>query len=201
MYLSIDVGIKNLAYCMYDDTIVDWKVIELCDKTVNANKLNMVDLSKRLFEALETLPPRYDLILIENQIGQNAIRMKALQGMITLYFVSKGNTAIQYWNATHKLKMFVQEKTTYAQRKKMGVVVTRQILEEKYKNQLDYFGKHKKKDDLSDCFLQLLDYMKKENKLESSISQFLETIHIQVPEKELEEKEKKEKKEKKIEKV
>jgi protein-tyrosine phosphatase len=87
--------------------------------------------------------------------------------------------------------MFVQEKTTYAQRKKMGIVVTRQILEEKYKNQLDYFGKHKKKDDLSDCFLQLLDYMKKENKLESSISEFLETIHIQVPEKK--EKEKKEK--------
>jgi protein-tyrosine phosphatase len=86
--------------------------------------------------------------------------------------------------------MFIQEKTTYAQRKKMGVVVTRQILQEKYKNQLDYFGKHKKKDDLSDCFLQLLDYMKKENKLESSISEFLETIHIEVPEKVKKEKDK-----------
>ena len=180
MYLSIDVGIKNLAYCMYEDTIVDWKVIELCDKTVNANKLNMVDLSKRLFDALEKLPPRYDLILIENQIGQNAIRMKAIQGMITLYFVSKGNTAIQYWNATQKLKMFVHEKTTYAQRKKIGITITRQIIEEKYKGQIDYFGKHKKKDDLSDCFLQLLDYMKKENKLEKSVSEFLETIHINV---------------------
>jgi hypothetical protein len=179
MYLSIDVGIKNLAYCMYEETIVDWKVIELCDKTVNANKLNMVDLSKRLFDALETLPPRYDLILIENQIGQNAIRMKALQGMITLYFVSKGNTARHYWNATNKLKMFVKEKTTYAQRKKLGIVITRQIIEEKYKTQLDYFVKHKKKDDLSDCFLQLLDYMKKENKLDPSISQFLETIHVE----------------------
>jgi protein-tyrosine phosphatase len=110
--------------------------------------------------------------------------MKALQGMITLYFVSKGNTNIQYWNATHKLKMFVQEKTTYAQRKKIGIVITRQIIEEKYKSQLDYFSKHKKKDDLSDCFLQLIDYMKKENKLESSISQFLETIHIETKNKE-----------------
>ena len=104
--------------------------------------------------------------------------MKALQGMITLYFVSKGNASIQYWNATQKLKMFVQEKTTYAQRKKLGIVITRQIVEEKYKDQLDYFTKHKKKDDLSDCFLQLLDYMKKENKLETSVSEFLETIQV-----------------------
>jgi hypothetical protein len=74
--------------------------------------------------------------------------------------------------------MFLKEKTTYAQRKKLGIVITRQILEEKYTSQVEYFGKHKKKDDLSDCFLQLLDYMKKENKLESSVSQFLETIQV-----------------------
>ena len=105
MYLSIDVGIKNLAYIVYDgEKVVDWKVVEICDPKMNANHLNMVDLGKGLFTALETIIDKIDLILIENQIGQNAIRMKSLQGMITMYFITKGKYNIQYWNAGNKLK-------------------------------------------------------------------------------------------------
>jgi hypothetical protein len=37
MFISIDVGIKNLAYIIYDGiNIIEWNVIELCDKKVNA---------------------------------------------------------------------------------------------------------------------------------------------------------------------
>jgi len=108
MYLSIDVGIKNLAYIVYDgEKVVDWKVVEICDPKMNANHLTMVDLGKGLFAALETID-KIDLILIENQIGQNAIRMKSLQGMITMYFISKGKTNIHYWNAGNKLKRFLK---------------------------------------------------------------------------------------------
>lgn len=117
MYISIDVGIKNLAYIVYDgEKVVDWKVVEICDPKMNANNMNMVDLGKGLFTALETITDKIDFILIENQIGQNAIRMKSLQGMITLYFISKGKYNILYWNAGNKLKRFLKKKTSYTEK-------------------------------------------------------------------------------------
>lgn len=179
MYLSIDVGIKNLAYIVYDGAkIVDWKVVEICDPKMNANHLNMVDLGKGLFKALEEITDKIDLILIENQIGQNAIRMKSLQGMITLYFISKGKYDIQYWNAGNKLKRFLKgkPKTTYTERKKIGVKLTKLLLEEHFTEQIEFFKTHKKKDDLADCFLQLFDYLGKNEKVKDDF--FMKTINL-----------------------
>jgi hypothetical protein len=180
MYLSIDVGIKNLAYLLYDTDIVEWKVIELCDKTQNASKLNMIDVGKKLFEALETIKHPIDEIIIENQIGQNAIRMKMLQGMITLYFISKGMTKIHYWNAGNKLKRFIKTKTSYSQRKKFSVQITRDILVQAYPTQQQYFETHKKKDDLADCLLQLLDFLMKQEKLPESINLICNAINLKL---------------------
>jgi hypothetical protein len=180
MYLSIDVGIKNLAYVVFDKGIVEWKVIELCEKSENASTMNMIDLGKRLYDALETIHHPIDMVLIENQIGQNAIRMKMLQGMITLYYISKGKQDIQYWNAGNKLKRFLKGKTTYAQRKKYSVQITRELVAKAFPSQQSYFETHKKKDDLADCLLQLLDFMKKKEILEESIDLICNAINLKL---------------------
>ena len=180
MYLSIDVGIKNLAYLVYDKEIIEWKVIELCDKSQNASKLNMIEVGKKLFEALETIQYPIKDIIIENQIGQNAIRMKMLQGMITLYYISKGLTQIHYWNAGNKLKQFIKTKTTYSQRKKASVQITREIITNAYPSQQSYFETHKKKDDLADCLLQLLDFLRKQEKLPESINLICNAINLKL---------------------
>jgi len=178
MHLSIDVGIKNLAYIVYDQTIVEWKVAELCEKGQNASKLNMIDVGKQLFKVLETIHYPIEHIIIENQIGQNAIRMKMLQGMITLYFISKGMTQIHYWNAGNKLKRFIHSKTTYSQRKKYGIQITRDILRQSFPEHQTYFETHKKKDDLADCFLQLLDFLYKQKQLPESIELICNAINL-----------------------
>jgi hypothetical protein len=178
MLISIDVGIKNLAYVIYDKDILEWKVIELCDKTQNASKLNMIEVGKKLYEALETIHYSFTEIIIENQIGQNAIRMKMLQGMITFYFISKGMTNIHYWNAGNKLKRFIKTKTTYSQRKKYSVQITREIVTQCFPLHVTYFETHKKKDDLADCFLQLLDFLGKQNKLPESIDLICNAINL-----------------------
>jgi len=180
MYLSIDVGIKNLAFILYDTDIVEWKVIELCDKSQNASKLNMIEVGKKLFVALESIPKPVDHIIIENQIGQNAIRMKMLQGMITFYFISKGFNDIHYWNAGNKLKHFIKTKTTYSQRKKASVQITRDIVVAAYPSQKSYFETHKKKDDLADCLLQLLDFLRKQDKLPESINLIYNAINLKL---------------------
>jgi hypothetical protein len=85
--------------------------------------------------------------------------MKTIQGMIVQYFVMSninvGN--IEFISASNKLKCCEKkEKTKYSERKKMGIekcleIITNDIT---YNEHITYFNLHKKKDDLSDSFLQ-----------------------------------------------
>jgi len=167
IYISIDVGIKNLAYIIYNsDTniILEWNVLELCEKGQKANCINLIDIGKQLCNQFHECFSDYlfDIIIIENQIGQNAIRMKTLQGMITMYFIHEGNNNIYHWNACNKLKHYdVPKKTTYNERKKLSIQITKDIIELEYNDWYNFYLSHKKKDDLADCFLQLKDAIKK----------------------------------------
>lgn len=165
MYLSIDVGIKNLAYIIYDKTIIEWGIIELCE--TNANKANMIDLGKKIFILFEKqFTMHFDEVIIENQIGPSAIRMKNIQGMITMYFIQKGSEVI-YWSSGNKLRFMKKNKSTYKERKKLSILITNCIVKEFYPTH--DISKHKKKDDLADCFLQLLDYLVKKGELNENI--------------------------------
>jgi hypothetical protein len=164
MYLSIDVGIKNLAYIIYDKTIIDWGIIELCE--TNANKANMIELGKKIFILFEKkFTMHFNEVIIENQIGPSAIRMKNIQGMITMYFIQKGSEVV-YWNSGNKLR-FMKMKTTYKERKKLSILITNCIIKEFYPTH--DISKHKKKDDLADCFLQIIDYLVKKGELNENI--------------------------------
>jgi hypothetical protein len=164
MYLSIDVGIKNLAYIIYDKTIIEWGILELCE--TNANKANMIDLGKKIFVLFEKqFTMHFDEVIIENQIGPSAIRMKNIQGMITMYFIQKGSEVV-YWNSGNKLR-FMKMKTTYKERKKLSILITNCIIKEFYPTH--DISKHKKKDDLADCFLQIIDYLVKKGELNENI--------------------------------
>jgi hypothetical protein len=166
IYVSIDVGIKNLAYIIYNSDnscIIEWNVLELCKE--KSSSVNLIDIGKTMCESFHCIFSQYsiDRVIIENQIGQNAIRMKTLQGMITMYFIQQGIKEIYHWNACHKLKDYdIPKKTTYSQRKKLSIQITHGIVEKEYIDWIEYFLSHKKKDDLADCFLQLKDALKKQ---------------------------------------
>ena len=106
-----------------------------------------------------------DIVLIENQIGPLAIRMKTIQGMITQYFIQKNISQIEYWSSSNKLKPFLKEikKTTYRERKLLSIKVTIHLLEQFFNAWATHYSSHKKKDDLSDCLLQCLHYIIKHN--------------------------------------
>ena len=75
----------------------------------------------------------------------------------------------------NKLKDLTHEKTTtYAQRKKLGINLTENLLVDgscetdsasgySYKTWIDMFNDNKKKDDLADSFLQAISFSKKHN--------------------------------------
>ena len=130
----------------------------------NANHLNMVTLGLSLKEKFKNILDYGSIhtVLIENQIGPIALRMKCLQGMIMQHLIENDVTNIIEVSSGNKLKDFLDgKKTTYSERKKIGIKVTRDLLEKK--NELhgwrEEFNKNKKRDDLADCFLQGLWYI------------------------------------------
>ena len=148
------------------------KVIEHIDKNyfnfiekIQTKDFNLVTYGRNLKEEFEKLFENIviDCVIVENQIGPLALRMKTLQGMIMQHFIEKGVPLVEEISASNKLKEFLgNKKTTYSERKKAGITITKKIISEN--NSLhkwtELFTKHKKQDDLADSFLQGRWYLK-----------------------------------------
>lgn len=155
-------------------------IVPLSKKKVSCNKINIVDLGKNIKCHLDVIfaehMDKIDAILIENQIGNLAGRMNVLQGMISQYFIMRNITKIEFISATNKLKLFKSvinkkndtggegnldnvlesEKKLYKMRKDAGKMVCRSLLSfyPRLNEWIAKYDKHKKNDDLADCFLQ-----------------------------------------------
>jgi len=146
--------------------------LEFIIKT-NANKVDLVTIGKNIQHKFDILFKDHldtvETIIIENQIGPLANKMKTLQGMLAQYFIMKNNhIKIEFISSSNKLKEFIketEEKLNYKQRKNLGIKTCIEIVScnFQYANWATFIQTHKKKDDLSDCFLQGLWYIK--NKL------------------------------------
>ena len=138
---------------------------------INTNEINLIDIGininlelNKLFKINEL--KKIDTILIENQISPIANRMKTIQGMIAQYFIINNVDKIEFISSVNKLKYFIEnKKTTYNERKKIGIDCTKEILiKNQLENHLNFFMKSSKKDDLADSFLQGLYYLINNNK-------------------------------------
>ena len=169
----VEKGIKqgmNLNNKEKKDTILQQISLDLSNNYYNfidnilTSEMNMVEYGvnlKKLFHKTFN-EINIDLVIIENQIGPLALRMKTLQGMIMQHFIENNITNIVPVNSINKLKEFLgNTKTTYDERKKHSIVITRNLI--KNTKWVEHFEKHNKKDDLADCFLQAKWYIK--NKL------------------------------------
>jgi hypothetical protein len=90
--------------------------------------------------------------------------MKTIQGMIAQYFIMRNNNIhIEFVSASNKLKEHLpDEKMDYKQRKKLGIQICLETIHNdfQFKEWETFLNKHSKKDDLSDCFLQGMWFIK-----------------------------------------
>ena len=128
-------------------------------KVLSAASVDLITIGRNMhqrFDALPHLAAGIDVVIIENQLSTLATRIKTLQGIITQYFIMRGVPDIRFISATNKLKLFDPKKggeeTGYADRKKRSIEITRSLISSS--SHSAKFEKHKKKDDLADCFLQ-----------------------------------------------
>ena len=184
--LSFDVGIINLAYCIINTVsqkIEQWEIIELSAKNFTAkvpsgNK-NMAaaanDIHINLIRALDSRPflLNVDTVLIEKQPSFNP-KMRIIGGCLQSYFYIRGVvdlgsiTSVEFFSPKHKLKCYTgpqlvlqsKAKGKYAQTKKMGIMIAEIKLNEYSETETTkkIFKDSKKKDDLSDSYLQALTY-------------------------------------------
>ena len=93
---------------------------------------------------------------------QMTSKMRIISFMIAEYFIVKNdNIKIKMVSPCYKLKDLETKKTNYSDRKKNSVKHCLDIIKNyNNTNWEDFFNSHKKKDDLSDCFLQGLWYIK-----------------------------------------
>lgn len=117
------------------------------------------NLKKKFNEVFKDI--QIDGVIVENQIGPLAMRMKTLQGMIMQHFIEKDIPLVEEVSASNKLKEFIgNQKTTYSERKKLSIDFTRNfLLKNNFEEKINFFNNNNKKDDLADSFLQGLYYL------------------------------------------
>tara|TARA_A100001015_G_scaffold286254_1_gene354689 strand:+ start:1394 stop:2230 length:837 start_codon:yes stop_codon:yes gene_type:complete len=150
------------------ETFIENNVFENVSN-MKCNEISLINVGIAIKDKLDKLDTfifsNIDSILIENQISPIANRMNCIQGMLTQYFIMKNMTNIIYISAANKLKEFIgNKKTTYCERKKLSIDITKKLLIKMEGNNIEKdkiinkFNNHKKKDDLADCFLQAIWY-------------------------------------------
>jgi hypothetical protein len=161
----------------------------------NASKVDLVTIGRNIQHKFDEILCDHlqsiNKIIIENQIGPIANKMKTIQGMLSQYFIMRNNNIqIDFISASNKLKDYIptttnqsldpkalpvtetknidkpkDSKLDYKQRKKLGIQTTLNIVNNDFRFKIwaDFLHKHNKKDDLSDCFLQGMWYIKYKN--------------------------------------
>jgi hypothetical protein len=151
-------------------------------KSKTASETDLITVGRNMTKLLDELNHQgITHVIIENQISTIATRMKTIQGMLTQYYIMKGVENIEFISSFNKLKAFSKasnlkkdeektentektDKDKYKERKADGIAICIKFLDE---NSLvtpwkKTFEESKKKDDLADCFLQGLFFIRKE---------------------------------------
>jgi hypothetical protein len=171
--------LKDIQVYLY--THVLQPVSKSSAKAGDADLITLGQTMKGIFIEFMREHPDLSVVLIENQISPLANRMKTLQGMLAQTFIMlKDDIRIEFISSANKLKMFSSkdkketnstavsaptQSQTYQAHKKDGVTYCHQILEKKAFEGGEQWTlcERKKKDDLADCFLQGVWWLKHEN--------------------------------------
>ena len=133
------------AICQYVDNNYFDPIIH-----TKAKDFNIITLGRNMRTSFNSLLKDIylDRVIVENQIGPLANRMKMLQGMVMQHFIELSVPIIEEISASNKLKPFLSQgqKTTYNERKKLGIKITLEQLNAtpRIMSWQDFFQSHKK---------------------------------------------------------
>lgn len=161
-----------------------WGIINILQDNEKCKDISLDEIGTRMYKRLqdEFLEENITEVLLENQpVLKNPV-MKSIQILIMGFFkyesiiLGREIKLIKLINASNKLKLgkkliqfnesedILKIKSKYNRNKKLAILYTNYFLEKElysdYNKYNTLFNEHKKKDDLSDAFLQGLYYIK-----------------------------------------
>lgn len=187
--LSFDIGIKNLAGCLFEiprgagaltTRVHKWHVWALAEKEERIPNLH--ELTHRLIDVLDELVhelegmgiKKIDQVLLENQPSRLNGAMKSIQMLIYSYFQLRAHwdglvDKTQMVSAAHKIQGHThvitadsKNKKGYALNKWLGVQYAEKYIAD-CPTLSALFKGHKKRDDLADAMLQGIAWARKHN--------------------------------------
>jgi Mitochondrial resolvase Ydc2 / RNA splicing MRS1 len=140
-------------------------------KEKKAGSMDLITLGRNMTECLDKMEKAKNPthVIMENQISPIATRMKTIQGMLAQYYImDPTHPHIEFISSANKLKHLVAEKptaeqNTYKQHKLDSIEFCKRFLEINHftkKDSSSWISNTSKKDDLADCFLQGIWYLK-----------------------------------------
>lgn len=164
--------------------IIDWGIIQLIEDGVKCKGVSLNTITDVLYTKLQDIFIDSDIteVLLENQpVLKNPV-MKSIQMILYSFFqyekviMGREINLIKLINASNKLKLgknlkeinnsedILKINAKYTRNKKLAILYTNHFLKERliendYDKYNEIFNQHKKKDDLSDAFLQGLYYI------------------------------------------
>lgn len=170
-YLAVDIGIKNLGYCLYNGNEIHFGVfsIEPIAKKKYCKEFGItVARIKVAGEWFESVLEKYQVerVVVEKQVARNT-KARILEATILSLAVSRG-IEIEGYHAKNKFQY--EKDLVYDAKKKEHKKIA-----EKYARRIitnfgystEYFDSYKKKDDISDSICMCV-FSKIENEKEES---------------------------------
>ncbi len=172
--LSFDPASIHMGYMLYDiakKKIIKWGKITIKDSTNYGSCKKMI----MEFEKLEFNNLKEPTLILHEQQPRCNIKTITICGQIQMYFSinSKNVTKVVGYHAKNKInyykfdkdeepmpKKITDLKKGYYKTKQTLVEHCRRILKKTDPEWLDWFEKQKKKDDISDAYIQALSYLK-----------------------------------------
>ena len=159
MILSIDIGIHNLAYALFDDDIVWFDIYDVDNKMKAFERRTNVVLSrtKYLHEFVKDIFENNNItkVIIERQVPTNTIAMEIMYMLTGIVYTYCNNIVI----FDPKLKFTtigLPYDTHNKAHKKLSIEIVEKYLENKNKILFDKLQTYEKKDDISDAILMAL---------------------------------------------
>jgi hypothetical protein len=158
-YVSIDVGLKNMAYCLF---IYDENGKVSCE----FEKINILEFMKKkegvvlsrtktIRNFVECLDSNFNILgaIIERQVDNNVPAMCLMYSLATAFGFFTPNVFIV--SPKNKFKYFDLPCVTINKaHKKQSVDIARRLIKEYFPELESNYKMNSKKDDLADCFLQ-----------------------------------------------
>lgn len=173
--LSIDIGIRYLAYCLMGPEtkrVEAFGILDIGEEGVTHNRIDSgtVVRLKRAFDDLMRNIEGASTVVVENQ-PPVAKLMRVIQGMTEMYFnCREGVDEVVVYDGRKKIvgarTKGLSGRANYAQRKKAAVAECAAFLESTAQSEETrlIFGGSRKKDDLADALIQALRYIKEAQK-------------------------------------